>query len=143
MNNNASSSITNSGAINNKCGAIFTNLGTFTGNAVNNIVCDTIAPNTQITGAFDGKGNKIVNGGKTTSTTAKFFFGGSDNIGVTGFECFIDTGSWNACTSPVTYNNLQKSITHVFMVRAGDAAGNVDLSPATWTWKIQNTNKLK
>ena len=51
------------------------------------------------------------------------------------FECRLDSGSWQACSSPRTYNGLASG-QHVFRVRARDAAGNVDRTPATWTWTI-------
>ena len=51
------------------------------------------------------------------------------------FECRLDDGAWQACSSPKTYNGLGNG-QHVFRVRARDAAGNVDGSPATWTWTI-------
>jgi hypothetical protein len=123
----------------------FTNYATSDGTAsFHVIVKDTELPDTKVTGAFDGKNLKLANGGKTGSTSAKFFFIGSDNFGVSSFECSLDSGSWNSCTSPVTYSGpLQKSITHVFKVRAVDAAGNKDSTPDTWTWSIQNTSKLK
>ena len=50
------------------------------------------------------------------------------------FECRLDSGSWKACSSPKTYHGLTAG--HVFRVRARDASGNVDQSPATWTWTI-------
>jgi DNA-directed RNA polymerase specialized sigma24 family protein len=51
------------------------------------------------------------------------------------FECRLDGGSWRRCSSPKTYQNLAPG-QHVFRVRARDASGNVDSSPASWTWTI-------
>jgi DNA-directed RNA polymerase specialized sigma24 family protein len=51
------------------------------------------------------------------------------------FECRLDGGSWRRCSSPKTYQGLA-SRQHVFRVRARDAAGNVDRTPASWTWTI-------
>jgi DNA-directed RNA polymerase specialized sigma24 family protein len=51
------------------------------------------------------------------------------------FQCRLDSGSWRSCSSPRTYNSLANG-QHVFRVRARDAGGNVDRSPASWTWTI-------
>ena len=82
---------------------------------------DTVAPNTWIT---SGPGSS------TWSSTATFRFTASES-GAT-FECRLDGGSWTACTSPKSYSASRG--THTFYVRAKDAAGNVDSSPATYTW---------
>ena len=51
------------------------------------------------------------------------------------FECRIDSGAWATCDKQRTYQNLSAG-PHQFSVRATDAAGNVDLSPATYSWTI-------
>ena len=51
------------------------------------------------------------------------------------FECRLDDGAWRSCSSPKTYNGLANG-QHVFRVRARDGAGNVDRTPASWTWAI-------
>lgn len=51
------------------------------------------------------------------------------------FECRLDAGSWRSCSSPRTYSALALG-SHVFRVRARDATGNVDRTPATWSWTI-------
>ena len=50
------------------------------------------------------------------------------------FECSLDVGAFVACASPVSYGSLPKG-KHTFAVRARDAAGNLDATPATWEWK--------
>lgn len=70
-----------------------------------------------------------------TSTSASIPFTGADNVGVDHFECRIDSGSWSTCTSPKTYSGLSVA-SHTFDVRAYDAAGNFDATPATATWTI-------
>jgi hypothetical protein len=69
----------------------------------------------------------------TTSTSASFSFSSSES-GST-FECRLDGGAWASCTSPKDYAGLAVG-SHAFDVRATDAAGNVDSSPATWSWTI-------
>jgi hypothetical protein len=51
------------------------------------------------------------------------------------FECSLDGGAWVACASPKTYTALSKSW-HTVRARAIDAAGNVDASPAAYSFKI-------
>jgi RNA polymerase sigma factor (sigma-70 family) len=49
------------------------------------------------------------------------------------FECRLDGGAWRSCSSPKTYTGLSTG-QHVFRVRARDASGNVDRTPASWAW---------
>ncbi len=51
------------------------------------------------------------------------------------FECRLDAGAWRRCSSPKTYQGLSAG-QHTFRVRARDASGNVDSTPASWTWTI-------
>jgi Ca2+-binding RTX toxin-like protein len=51
----------------------------------------------------------------------------------------VDTGSWNACDSPTKYAWIADG-THTFRVRARDAAGNLDASPAARTWTMPPPN---
>jgi beta-glucanase (GH16 family) len=74
----------------------------------------------------------------TSSTDASFSFTGTDNIGVTGFQCRRDGQSFSSCTSPTTYSGLSAG-SHTFRVRARDAAGNVDPTPAIGSWTITST----
>jgi len=54
--------------------------------------------------------------------------------GVT-FECRLDAAAFATCTSPQTYTTLAQG-PHTFEVRARDAAGNVDATPATRTFTV-------
>jgi hypothetical protein len=92
---------------------------------------DTTAPTTTITSAP----------GDSTSTSASIAFTGSDETTATGslgYECALDGGAYASCTSPKAYSGLAAG-DHTFSVRAKDAAGNVDASPATATWTISAT----
>ena len=85
---------------------------------------DTAAPDTSIaTGPA----------ATTNATTATFGFG-ADQSGST-FECRLDAGAWAACTSPKSYSALAPG-SHTFSVRARDAAGNLEASPASRTWTV-------
>lgn len=64
-----------------------------------------------------------------------FTFTGS-KIGST-FECSLDAGPYVPCTSPRDYETYpQPPGQHTFRVRAFDAAGRVDPSPAAITWTV-------
>jgi len=72
----------------------------------------------------------------STSTTASFTFSGSDvGSGVASFECQLDSGGYNTCTSPQAFNSLGQG-SHTFEVKAIDFAGNTDPTPASYTWNI-------
>jgi Big-like domain-containing protein len=87
---------------------------------------DTTAPQTTITSApTDG-----------TSTSASVAFTSSE-AGST-FECKLDSGAYSSCTSAKSYTNLAVA-SHTVSVRATDAAGNTDATPATASWTVSAT----
>ncbi len=69
----------------------------------------------------------------TTANTARFEFSASENG--SSFTCRLDGGAWSTCFSPTHYSGLGVG-SHAFNVRATDAAGNVDPTPATWYWSV-------
>jgi hypothetical protein len=71
---------------------------------------------------------------KIKKRKVKFTFG-SDEPGST-FECKLDKKPFKSCTSPQTYKKLKPG-KHKFKVRATDAAGNVDSTPAVKKFKIK------
>jgi hypothetical protein len=72
----------------------------------------------------------------TADTTASFTFQGTDaGTGVARLECALDGAPFDVCSSGVSYNSLAIGA-HTFAVRAVDAAGNVDDTPATYAWTI-------
>ena len=90
---------------------------------------DTTAPDTSITGQPANPSD---------NASATFTFYGADNTGgsgVSGYECKLDSDNWSACASPKTYSGLSDG-SHTFLVRAKDNAGNMDGSPASYTWVI-------
>jgi hypothetical protein len=72
----------------------------------------------------------------TTATTASLTF--SSNEAGSTFECKLDAGDYAACSSPKSYTDLAVG-SHTFSVRATDAVGNVDASPATRQWTVTDT----
>jgi hypothetical protein len=52
------------------------------------------------------------------------------------FACRLDGHPWAACRSPKVYRRLEAG-RHTFRVRAIDAAGNADPTPAVWRWRIE------
>ncbi|MFP2913352.1 cell envelope biogenesis protein OmpA, partial [Pyxidicoccus sp. 3LFB2] len=69
----------------------------------------------------------------TSATTATFDFSSNENP-VT-YECSLDGAAFAACTDPVTFTSLANG-GHTLAVRARDAAGNVDPTPATYSWTV-------
>ena len=54
------------------------------------------------------------------------------------FQCRLDGGDFSPCASPQEFGNLPEG-THTFEVRAFDQYGNVDGSPAVYTWTVDVT----
>ncbi|MBN8232186.1 OmpA family protein [Corallococcus macrosporus] len=88
---------------------------------------DSVSPDTVITSQPPVASN---------STSATFTFRGTD-ADVAGFVCTLDATSV-PCASPYTATNLDAG-PHTFTVAAVDAVGNVDPSPASYTWTVDVT----
>lgn len=69
----------------------------------------------------------------TNSVDASFSFSSNESGG--SFECSLDSAAFTSCGSPASYTALTAS-THNFQVRAKDLAGNVDATPASYSWTI-------
>ncbi|KAA1395692.1 FG-GAP-like repeat-containing protein [Aeromicrobium ginsengisoli] len=85
-------------------------------------IVDTTPPQTTITGGPSAL---------SLSSIARFAFTSSE--GSSSFQCRLDGGTWQACTSPRTYTGVHLG-NHTFSVRAIDPAGNTDPTPAVVTW---------
>jgi glycosidase len=72
----------------------------------------------------------------TYGLLATFSFSATDNLtGTVTFECSLDGGAFAACANPSTFTGLAPG-GHTIAVRARDAAGNLDPSPASYAWFI-------
>ncbi|HUQ03822.1 MAG TPA: LamG-like jellyroll fold domain-containing protein [Kofleriaceae bacterium] len=85
---------------------------------------DTFSPDTVLDGTPPTLDNDL---------TATFAFSGEAGA---RFECSIDGGSYADCTSPHPVPVVDG--THTFAVRAVDAAGNLDPTPATHSWVVDS-----
>jgi DNA-binding transcriptional regulator YdaS (Cro superfamily) len=90
------------------------------------VTIDTAAPDTLITAG-------PAEGSSTNTLPVSFSFVASPSAGDT-FECKIDLVAFAACSSPKAYSTLTLGA-HTFQVRASDAAGNVDPTPAARNWE--------
>ena len=87
------------------------------------VVLDTTPPDTTITAGPTGT---------TTSHSASVSFSAGETA---SFECSLDGTAWASCSSPQWYPSLADG-PHTFQVRAIDAAGNVDPTPASRSWMV-------
>lgn len=95
--------------------------------AVHAWTIDTVAPDTTITEAPPSLDN---------GASASFAFRASEQPAM--FECSLDGGPFAPCTSPKTVH-LDIIGEHRFSVRAVDAAGNIDESPARHVWELDTS----
>jgi large repetitive protein len=85
---------------------------------------DTLPPDTAVS-----SGPGAVSG----SSSATFTFASSE--GGSSFACSIDGGAFAPCVSPQSYGGFGGG-PHSFRVRATDAAGNADPTPASYAWTV-------
>jgi hypothetical protein len=87
---------------------------------------DTAAPDTVITGQPPLLSN---------SASGTFTFTAD---GAVTYQCKVDAGSWGHCNLVYNFSGLADG-SHTFSVRGIDRSGNMDLTPATYTWIIDTT----
>jgi DNA-binding beta-propeller fold protein YncE len=99
-------------------------------------------PPPAVTGDNFPPDTKILKGPRkrTKKRKAKFQFGGSEP-GLT-FECSLDEKAFKPCRSPEKFRRLKRT-KHEFAVRAVDAAGNRDPTPADRRWTIKKKKRKK
>ena len=90
---------------------------------------NTTPPQTEITAQPDKK---------TKSKSASFSFRANEPG---TFQCSLDGAAFTACTSPFT--KKVKPGRHTFAVKARDTAGNLDASPAAYSWKVKKKKKRR
>lgn len=83
---------------------------------------DTAIPNTTLA-TFPSDPN--------LATTADFTFTSDD--AAAQFECSLNGAAYATCTSPVSFTGLSNAV-HSFAVRAKDSSGNIDATPASYSW---------
>lgn len=95
-------------------------------------IVDTVAPEVELLTSPDGVND---------ATTATFEFTCSDaepSGGGCTYECALDGAEYEACASPKAYTGLADG-NHSFEVRGRDLAGNLDVSPELFTWRVDTT----
>lgn len=88
---------------------------------------DTVAPETTI---------ELGPPDVSDSPNTTFFYGSNDNTA--SFQCRLDGAPFASCGSSQDYNGLADG-SHTFEVRAHDAAGNSDSTPASRTFVVDTT----
>ena len=101
--------------------------GNFAAESFTITVRDTTAPDTSITAGPAAL---------TNSKAATFTVAGSDAVGVSGFQYQLDGGVWTAAASTTIPLTGLADGAHAFRVRALDAAGNLDQTPASFNWTV-------
>jgi hypothetical protein len=77
---------------------------------------------------------------RATTRSAKFWFSASEPA--QGFLCRLDKADFKPCGPPRAYKHLKPG-SHSFRVKAIDAAGNVDASPAQARFRVPRPQKRR
>jgi hypothetical protein len=118
-------------------------------------LADTAPPETTITSIIDRFGYNVMKYQNVTYNGISYHFvqteglpisvsfSGMDNEGISGFQCSLNGEPFSPCTSPISYNTPKVHIipplrgedpVNTLKVRAVDNAGNIDLTPYTFTF---------
>lgn len=73
--------------------------------------------------------------GTVASSSAMFLFSSPTTTSGLTFECSLDMAAYNSCSSPLGLSNLSEG-SHNLRVRARDASGAIDPTPASRTWTV-------
>ncbi|MBT0663490.1 chitobiase/beta-hexosaminidase C-terminal domain-containing protein [Geobacter pelophilus] len=73
---------------------------------------------------------------QSNSTGGSFTFAATE-AGAT-FECQLDSANWSGCSNPFSFSGLTAG-SHTLQARSIDLAGNIDPSPASYSWIIDTT----
>src|SRR6185503_4282736 len=107
-----------------------------------NWTIDTASPTTIINNVTDGNRTSITNGSNTRFNTATFEFSGNDTgVGINSFDCSIDSSNFTTCGRPIQATNLTEG-NHIVNIRSQDGVGNIDTSPASFSWTVDTVAPL-
>lgn len=88
------------------------------------VTVDNVPPDTAITA-----------GPATLSSSASATFSFTSTEAGSTFECSLDGAAFEPCPEQAIFSGLDEG-EHTLQVRARDQAGNVDSTPASWTWTV-------
>ena len=80
----------------------------------------------------------IASGPSGANNPASATFSFSDTESGVSYLCKLDSGSYTACTNPVTFSGLTDG-SHTISVEAKDAAGNISTTAASRSWTVDAT----
>src|SRR4029079_375848 len=106
-------------------------------------VQDTTPPDTKIDIARAGILGDILPNTNTSSSDISFKLSGSDNVGISHFECKLDEAKWISIAYDENtmndfgciYTNIPSGV-HTVLARSVDKAGNIDPMPAGFRWTV-------
>jgi len=111
-------------------------------------VRDTTPPETMLGNITVGWFGSITSGDTTPSVDINFNFNGTDLVGISHYECRLDTGAWKSAhtlsdifgekINICTYTGVRDPGSHNFQVRAVDTSENKDPSPPSFMWNIES-----
>src|SRR4029079_5095330 len=106
-------------------------------------VQDTTPPDTKIDFARAGILGDILPNTNTSSSDISFKLSGSDNVGISHFECKLDEAKWISIAYDENtmndfgciYTNIPSGV-HTVLARSVDKAGNIDPMPTGFRWTV-------